>query len=542
MENNPGLSRTNENPDVTQRKSGFTDSNWLHNSGYDQSINSDRTWYPEITNIEYHLGDLHGIDEIPREENKVNALTYYKYGIGGSVESIFSQTSGQTSEWPMLRPSKSQDALSFTHQGCADNKPNESKCPDIVDDVVGDELILPYQNQNITACRSKHLATHPSPPFTQFHTTLAAERKSNPKFIAENISKDKETQDCESQTVLQPVQRVGQEPNAIEKETSSSSFTRMKEKNFTVLKSASAQPKKIHFIHSSEELDSSNLQAIEPNTSQDIFVSLLKSILTEKEVKINDLDEELKRVETENLQLLEEKDLLLSEIETLRREFEVMTFDKERKKEDVLNLFDPNSPAVLQQQIVNLKNQISDLQEANESVVLELAKADEEISQQKKDMAMLKDEYNQKLEDSQEEIKLLTEKLSHMPSRFIERKNYEEDLHKEISQLRGECRRLRIHNHQLSEQNHHLQEELRDVKRQYECLIKSKTCSSTAEDEVETERLKNESFTKYFYSSNWNPEEDSLYRNDAFKVDGTFSKCKTAVGSFNIKGSWETLV
>lgn len=61
--------------------------------------------------------------------------------------------------------------------------------------------------------------------------------------------------------------------------------------------------------------------------------------------------------------------------------------------------------------IGNLKNQINDLQEANESAVLELSKADEEICLQRKDLAKLKAEYHQKLEDSQEQIKILTEKV-----------------------------------------------------------------------------------------------------------------------------------
>ncbi|XP_077783528.1 uncharacterized protein LOC114596189 isoform X4 [Podarcis muralis] len=133
--------------------------------------------------------------------------------------------------------------------------------------------------------------------------------------------------------------------------------------------------------------------------------------------------------------------------------------------------FECNSPGILQQQIGNLKSQITDLQEANETAVLELAKADEEISQLKNEMAQLKSEYMQKLADSKEENLNLKKKINRMHSRHDPGDTYEQTLHEEICELRAESRRLREIGHQLNEENHRLKEELWDVKRKYEWLV-----------------------------------------------------------------------
>lgn len=58
-----------------------------------------------------------------------------------------------------------------------------------------------------------------------------------------------------------------------------------------------------------------------------------------------------------------------------------------------------------------LKCQIRDLQDAKERAVSELAKAHEEISQLKLEMAQLKTEYIQKLIDSEEENCFLKRKV-----------------------------------------------------------------------------------------------------------------------------------
>ncbi|XP_063813211.1 uncharacterized protein LOC135050849 isoform X2 [Pseudophryne corroboree] len=225
--------------------------------------------------------------------------------------------------------------------------------------------------------------------------------------------------------------------------------------------------------------------------------------------------------------------------ETESNHSQAVTFAKETNPQDVFHSFDPNSPLVLQRQILNLKNQINDLQEANESAVLELSKADEEISQQRKDLAKLTAEYRQKLKDSQEEIKVLTEKMSQISSRFPPPENYQEDLLKEITQLRIECRRLRTQSHQLSEENHHLKEYLWDLKMQHQHLLAGRTDGVGTENDWATS-LSNIPLDEKLHSDSWRTEGNSLYRNDAINVDGTLSKCKAALGSVNMKEPWNS--
>lgn len=50
---------------------------------------------------------------------------------------------------------------------------------------------------------------------------------------------------------------------------------------------------------------------------------LLKSILMEREAKISDLSKEIRRIQSENLRLLDEKQHFLSENNRLRKQVEV---------------------------------------------------------------------------------------------------------------------------------------------------------------------------------------------------------------------------
>ncbi|KAM8977294.1 uncharacterized protein RCH25_042738 [Pelodytes ibericus] len=568
------LELSEKSSDVIHKDSEHTDAYWICNPRKDVSFNLDGTWNIFVKdNTEEYLTDPQGTSRIPKEENKLDSPMYCKYRIGGSVESIFSQTSVQNGEWTMLRPSRSQDALSLiSHPEWLENKPDQPKSPDIVDDVVGDEIVVKYpghvfQKQNITDFRQIHLT---APTSTSFISLSDPSTSRVSRCTTESVSRHKE--DCESNIVPSVQYDPYQGPSL------SSSFNVMKNKEMTTLELGSEQSKKMDssedssqlqagmnsslqsagaictkpFVgnpftmnrafsskHTIEKAESGSNRGTESNRSQDISVSLLNAILKEREVKINDLSKDLLKVQAENIHLQQEKDNILSETESLRRQFEVISSHKERSKLEVLNSFDPCSPVVLQQKIVNLKDQIDDLQEANESAVLELAKADEEISQHQKDMAKLKAEYMQKLEDSQEQIKMLTEKISRMPDRLTHSGSYEEDLHREISQLRSECRRLRAQTHQLNEQNHRLQEELWDVKRENECILKRTAYTMSHDNYRDSPTFNRDPCYESFQSSSWNTKENSRYRNDAFKVDGTFSKCKAALGPVNIKGLWE---
>ncbi|XP_029458953.1 myosin-11-like isoform X3 [Rhinatrema bivittatum] len=225
------------------------------------------------------------------------------------------------------------------------------------------------------------------------------------------------------------------------------------------------------------------LRMVEAVESQDISLPLLKAILMEREEKINQLSKDLWKMQTENHRLMEEKHFLLSESKNFTREEK--TFEEELKSSNHFT-FDSSSPIVLQRQIANLKSQINDLQEANESAVLELAKADEDISQQNNEIAKLKAEYFQKIEDSKDEVNCLQEKI-HVTwighcwiqdagldglSKINRMETCEPGLCEEIRQLRSQSKQLREVNHLLNEENHRLKEEMWDMKRQCQQLVK----------------------------------------------------------------------
>ncbi|XP_071992008.1 uncharacterized protein [Engystomops pustulosus] len=415
-----------------------------------------------------------------------------KYRMSGSCESIFSQALIQSPSWTVLKSSKSQDAITL-NQNNSDQK-NELECSEIVEDVVGDEVQF-CQKVEETKSDGQHNLCDVS------HSVSQMGNSNSEMSMSEFLPEHGKFNDERLHYFLQ------------------------EENNY--------ETQKKH-----EEVGSEKSQAAELVGSQKISVSLLKSILVEREFKINDLTKEVRKVQSENLHLLEERQCLLSENERLKQEVEAMAVAKERKKQDLILSFDPCSPLVLQKEISNLKNQINDLQEANESAILELAKADEEILQQRKEFAKMKSEYSQKLEDSKEEMKILKEKHSNISSKLPHPENYQEGLLKEISQLRSERRRIRAQSHQLSEENYCLKEELWDLKIQHKCLHQRNHALTFECDWVEHHGTV--SVDKIHPPCGCQTEDQSLYRNDAFKVDGTFSKCKAALSSANIKEPWES--
>ncbi|XP_077155786.1 uncharacterized protein LOC143818325 [Ranitomeya variabilis] len=428
-----------------------------------------------------------------------------KYKTVGSCESIFSQASFQSSGLTILKSSKSQDgitsSLSFSQDRNWSDLENEHENLEIVDDVVGDEVKFKSSWQQLEQKKADGQQNLSKTP----HSGHSNSKMSISEFLPEHTK----TNDEKLLHFLPEMKTY--------------------------------QREKVQGLVSCEEVSSDNCQATESNGSQKISVSLLKSILMEREFKINDLNKEIRKMQSENLHLLEEMKHLVSDNDRLKRKVEAMTFDKERKRQDLLLSFDKCSPLVLQKEISILKNQINDLQEANESAILELGKADEEISQQRKEFAKLKAEYTQNLEESQEEIKVLTEKLQigQTSSILSHSENYQEDLQKEITQLRSECRRLRTQSHHLSEENYSLKEDLWDLKLQHECLRERKDGFTLENEWIAKDQVTVPSNKKHL-SHGWHTEENSLYRNDAFKVDGTYSKCKAALSPVNIKEPWES--
>lgn len=441
------------------------------------------------------------IMDLPRSTWKHTGLKESKNKLGGSVDSILSQTSVQNPGWMAVKSSKSQDALvspshSIKYQ-IWPSKENVLESSEI-DDVVGDEINFKTRRQLQKETTEEYQGTS----FT------ASPSLSHCALEADTIPEHSRSEGEQLQNYLQEMEASHQWTKATDPD-----------------------------LEGSEETKPNHFQAAESSEALNISMPLLKSILMEREAKISDLSKEIRRIQSENLRLLDEKQHFLSENNRLRKQVESTTFNKERKAQDVFDSFDPSSPTVLQRQISNLKNQINDLQEANESAVLELSKADEEICLQRKDLAKLKAEYHQKLEDSQEQIKILTEKITLASSRLPQPEKYQEGLQKEIIQLRGECRRLRTESHLIVEENYRLKEDLWDLRMQQDSLL------TRDEQNFKSEWVPNNKWTssydKKLQGDSWSSEENSLYRNEAFKVDGTFSKCKAASGSGIIKEPWE---
>ncbi|XP_068121380.1 uncharacterized protein [Hyperolius riggenbachi] len=417
-----------------------------------------------------------------------------KYRIGGSVESILSQTSVQSPQWTPVKSARSQDTLVSPSHYIPDqmwpNKQNKSEGPEIVDDVVGDEIIFTFKQfqKEVTGDKTAQILTA---SLSLPHRGIEATRMSDVSS-AEDIKTEREIQNHLQGTSIPWTK-------AIE-----------------------------HSLDGSAETERNNYQAADCNGSPNISVSLLKEILMEREAKIDELRKEIRRVQSENVHIVEEKQQLLLENEHLRTQAETTIIKKERNGQNFMDSFDPNSPVVLQRQIRNLKSQISDLQEANESAVMELTKADEEISQQRKDLAMLKAEYSQKLHDSQEQINILMEQMNLPSSGLIQPDNYQE----EVIQLRGECRRLRMQGHQLSEENYRLKEDLWDLRMQKEGLL-SKTkdelhYSWTPKSEWSSSGDKN------LQCGSWCSEQN---RREMF--NGVFPKHKAVSGPEVLKEPWE---
>ncbi|XP_072259741.1 uncharacterized protein [Pyxicephalus adspersus] len=302
-----------------------------------------------------------------------------KNKLGGSVDSILSQTSFQNPAWMAVKSSKSQDALASPSCSIRNqmwpSKENELESSEIVDDVVGDEINFNtrLRLQKETSVEHKNTSFNASPLFSHYVLEAAT-------MPVESLPEHCRSEGEKLQTYLQEMGNYHQWTKSIDPNPDCS-----------------------------EETKPNHFQATESREA--ISMPLLKSILLVREARINDLSKEIRRIQSENVQLQEDKQHILSENEWLRRQVESTTFNEERKAQDVFNSFDPLSSEDLQKHIGKLKNQISALQEANERAVLELAKADEEISQQKQDLAKLKAEYQQKLEDSKEQIQILTEKV-----------------------------------------------------------------------------------------------------------------------------------
>nr|XP_033806434.1 uncharacterized protein LOC117363173 isoform X2 [Geotrypetes seraphini] len=407
---------------------------------------------------------------------------YFRSKFGGSAESILSVASSDSlpaPEWKMLRVRQSQRAFAGTpsidrESTWRTDAPKEGIIQDVVDDVVGDEInfrVPTHQGYNKSTIAVDY-------PETESRTAGHVEEINSPSSKCASSKNHTQTSlihRTDSQQSLPKTCEAGQIHSSQNKSRSrgSSSNSGSSSTSESAAHRSACWPEKHGSEFSTLESNSSgkissSSQMPEAEESQDVSLPLLKALLTEKEGKINLLSKELLNMQIENQQLLKEK-LRLSEQSKLKKMEK--TFEEELKN-PAYGTLDPTSPTLLQQEIADLKSQISDLQEAKESAVLELAKANEEISQQKTNVAKLKAEYSRKLEDSKEEVNLLQEKIGRIESRFSSLKTPDPGLSKEISHLRSQSRQLREVNHQLNEKNHRLKEELWDLRRQWERLVR----------------------------------------------------------------------
>nr|XP_028583273.1 uncharacterized protein LOC114596189 isoform X3 [Podarcis muralis] len=398
---------------------------------------------------------------LPSQEEE--SLRRSRYRLGGSADSILSLTSSHSLlplEWKILRSSQSESTLAHfsdatlenTEGGHNDSSDNNQ---DVVDDIIGDEVAFKVctrmLNHNLGAAYTADSRT----AFPVIHNGSPSPKDAN------YSKKTSDSSQCKH--ILHPRTEkfpdVGMQAHNSAADRKDSSLTDQ-------LWTAAASAKNLHNIAVSNGWEGNSYH--HKSTKKGRAPAMSEFLLKSPDENQQEFHQPMKNVQAKHQVLLngqsphaDDGKLYGKEIEFLNEELSTCSLPK----------FECNSPGILQQQIGNLKSQITDLQEANETAVLELAKADEEISQLKNEMAQLKSEYMQKLADSKEENLNLKKKINRMHSRHDPVDTYEQTLHEEICELRAESRRLREIGHQLNEENHRLKEELWDVKRKYEWLV-----------------------------------------------------------------------
>ncbi|XP_037757921.1 uncharacterized protein LOC114020260 isoform X1 [Chelonia mydas] len=475
------------------------------------------------------------------KENEDESLKYSRYRLGGSADSVWSLASSEPFdplERKRLRSSQSECALAHSSsiaQGSTygRHKPTPDTTQDIVDDILGDEVALKISVQLISNNNNSPGATHSMASrdiYPQMHTGPASQGEAaylehSPDTAPCSLAPCSRSEglpeggmpDGQALSLANPQNLLDSREMLMLSETETAASQCSCNGSFAIksqespgfiqgIKVIAALSKSAYGSGTSSAADrvSDAHKATETEESQDISVHLLQS-LVERAEEINQL---MKKVQIENQQQLEKRGLLSAENESFKKE-EARSFKEKMTTPSHLSL-DHSSPLVLQQQIASLKNQVGDLLGANEAAVLELANADEEISQLKNEMAQLKSEYLQKIKECKEENLLLKEMMNRVSKRHAPLATYEQDLHEEIFQIRRESRRLRELCHQLNEENHRLKEELWDVKREYERLAQMATARKKGQTTTLipwTDLCKKDSQTRILSSSQYGRKE-----------------------------------
>ncbi|CAC5373681.1 unnamed protein product [Mytilus coruscus] len=127
-----------------------------------------------------------------------------------------------------------------------------------------------------------------------------------------------------------------------------------------------------------------------------------------------------------------------------------------------ISSYDPNNPNALQRKIADLQSQVQDLQEANESAVLEVNNSDRKIKELTKQNESLRTTQNVGHQDLHAENRMLHDKISKLWEQ-----GYGDSDHKvrvENQQLRDDNRAIRERNYKLHEENLKLKEEITEIR------------------------------------------------------------------------------
>ncbi|XP_061483356.1 uncharacterized protein LOC133385083 isoform X2 [Rhineura floridana] len=469
----PTSNAITEDPDLVKGPELETD-DWMISPGMTKSAEDDATARNSIhAEKESIMRDLFvqttdwNSQTLPSQEEE--SLKRSRYRIGGSADSILSLTSSQSLlplEWKILRSSQSQGTLAHFsdvtlestgggHKSTSDNN------QDVVDDIIGDEVAFKIGTHMLNHNLGVACTADSKTAFPIVHTRSPSPKDANCPKLSSSGSQCIPVLCPRTEKFSVLGMQINQAHNSVQQDSSLID-------HLWTAAAASAKSLCNTSVSNGWESNSYKHQCTKTGASLVLPEFLLKFPVENKQ----EFHQSMKKVHTEGQLLMKEQCLHPADGRLYRKEKDVLN---EEPSACSLPNVECCSPIILQQQIVNLKSHISDLQEANETAVLELAKADKEISQLKNEMAQLKSEYLQKLADSKEENLILKKKVNRMHSRHDPVDIYEQTLHEEICELRSESRRLREISHQLNEENHRLKEELWDVKRQYEWLMHTVT-------------------------------------------------------------------
>ncbi|XP_032889074.1 golgin subfamily A member 5-like isoform X1 [Amblyraja radiata] len=199
--------------------------------------------------------------------------------------------------------------------------------------------------------------------------------------------------------------------------------------------------------------------------SRENRVALLQALPAEKDEDVSQIREELMKRKLMNQQLLKEQCLVMSMNNRLH---------KESNEAGGVAFHTNMGVPVLHQHIEHLKCHLTYLQDANDSTINELTKADEEISQLRGEIAELRAKHTEELQAVKEESDYFKTKFTRLYCDASQNtaKSNTDDLLEQIQQLRTESRKLREVIHKLDEENHQLKEILWDLKQQDKWLSK----------------------------------------------------------------------